>query len=69
MRDFPSLPDLLAKASSYMPYFDRERPNLGSKKTPFEAAKQETEVKDRHFMLFLPLSWTIFLSSPHDYYL
>jgi len=55
LEDFPTLPDLLAKAFSYMLYFNLERPNLDLKKTPFQTVEQQTEVKDPHFMLFPPL--------------
>ena len=55
LEDLPTLPELLAKASSYMLYFNLERPNLDLKKTPFEAVQQQTDGKDPHFMLFPPL--------------
>ena len=55
LEDLPTLPDLLAKAFSYMLYFNLERPNLDLKTTPFEAVHQQTDVKDAHFMIFPPL--------------
>lgn len=55
LEDLLNLPDLLAKALTYMLYFNLERPNLTLKTTPFEAVQQQTDVKDPHFMLFPPL--------------
>ena len=55
LEDLLNLPDLLGKALTYMLYFNLERPNLSLKKTPFEAVRQQTKIKDPRFMVFPPL--------------
>ncbi len=55
LEDFPTLSDLLGKASSYMLYFNLETPKLDLKKTPFQAVKQQTKIHNSQFMLFPPL--------------
>jgi hypothetical protein len=55
LEDLPTLPDFLAKAFTYMLYFNLERPNMDLKRTPFQMVEQKTNIKDPHFMSFPPL--------------
>lgn len=56
LEDFPTPSDLVAKAFSHMQYFNLERPNLALRMRPFETVKQQTHVKDPHFVVFPPLA-------------
>jgi transposase len=55
LEDLPDTPRLLSKASTYMLYFNLERPNLNLKKTPLQAVQQHTHIQDPAFMAFPPL--------------
>lgn len=51
----PTEPELLAKATSYLWYFNLERKNLEKNKSPFDLIKQQTQILTPSFLNFPPI--------------